>query len=198
MSSTQTVAQVTNYETENTVEVAPADSGKPSTMSEIAQKLKDVKEFISSQQHGLNMTKTKMRDLEKLLEKHAKENARSNKRGRRQKRLSVAEGGVPRKPCGFQIPTSISDELCDFIGCAKGVCIPRTEITKFMSKYIRENSLQDPQQKKFIIPDAKLAALLGPDAVGVPMTHFVMQRFLKRHFPPSKKDLAPMDAPKVA
>jgi hypothetical protein len=36
----------------------------------------------------------------------------------------------------------------------------------------------------------KLAALLGPEAVGQEITHFTIHRYLKRHFPPSKKSIA--------
>lgn len=165
----------------------------PDSLSEITASLEKIELLQREQQNALNVTQAEIRSLKKSLQKYVKKEQKSNKRrGKRGKKtgdeLDDSEK-KPRKPCGFQLPTSISDEMCDFIGCAKGVSIPRTEITKFITKYISENKLQNPEKRKFIIPDAKLAALLGPEAVDQEITHFTIHRFLKRHFPPSKKSL---------
>jgi chromatin remodeling complex protein RSC6 len=166
----------------------------PDSLSEITASLEKIELLQRDQQNALNVTQAEIRSLKKSLQKYVKKEQKSNKRrGKRAKKtgdeLDDSEK-KPRKPCGFQLPTSISDEMCDFIGCAKGVAIPRTEITKFITKYISENKLQNPEKRKFIIPDAKLAALLGPEAVDQEITHFTIHRYLKRHFPPSKKSIA--------
>jgi chromatin remodeling complex protein RSC6 len=163
----------------------------PDSLSEIMQRLENIEMLQREQQNALNATQSESRALKKAIQKYSKKEQKANKRRGRRGRKVLAEGEEadrkPRKPCGFQLPTSISDEMCAFIGCAKGVSMPRTDITKFISKYITDNHLQNPEKKKFIIPDAKLAALLGPEAVGQEITHFTIHRFLKRHFPPSKK-----------
>jgi chromatin remodeling complex protein RSC6 len=165
----------------------------PDSLSEITASLEKIELLQREQQNALNVTQAEIRSLKKSLQKYVKKEQKSNKRrGKRGKKtgdeLDDSEK-KPRKPCGFQLPTSISDEMCDFIGCAKGVSIPRTEITKFITKYISENKLQNPEKRKFIIPDAKLTALLGPESVGQEITHFTIHRYLKRHFPPSKKSM---------
>jgi DNA topoisomerase-1 len=163
----------------------------PDSLADIMQRFENIEMLQRDQQNALNITQTEFRALKKVIQKYSKKELKANKRRGRRGRKSLAEGEEadkkPRKPCGFQLPTSISDEMCAFIGCAKGVSMPRTDITKFITHYIRDNQLQNPEKKKLIVPDAKLAALLGPEAVGQEITHFTIHRFLKRHFPPSKK-----------
>ena len=166
----------------------------PDSLAEIMQRFETIEVLQREQQNALNTTQSELRSLKKAIQKYSKKEQKANRRrGRRGRKILAEEEEAdkkPRKPCGFQLPTSISDEMCAFIGCAKGVSMPRTDITKFISKYITENKLQNPEKKKLIVPDAKLAALLGPEAVGQEITHFTMHRYLKRHFPPSKKSVS--------
>jgi chromatin remodeling complex protein RSC6 len=166
----------------------------PDSLTEIMQRLENIEMLQRDQQNALNATQSEIRALKKAIQKYSKKEQKANKRRGRRGRKALSEGEEadkkPRKPCGFQLPTSISDEMCSFIGCANGVSMPRTDITKFISKYITDNHLQNPEKKKLIVPDAKLAALLGPEAVGQEITHFTIHRFLKRHFPPSKKTIS--------
>ena len=86
-----------------------------------------------------------------------------------------------RKPSGFAVPTKISDELCQFMGLASGAEVARTEVTQAVIKYIREHSLQLPENKKIIKPDATLKKLLAVgDADEV--TYFNLQKYMNRHF----------------
>ena len=52
----------------------------------------------------------------------------------------------------------ISDELKDVIGEEAS---SRGDITKKLWDYIKKNSLQDPKNKRKIVPDAKLAKVFG-------------------------------------
>lgn len=63
-----------------------------------------------------------------------------------------------------------------------GTQIARTDVTKKLTEYITSNKLQNPENKKQIIPDAKLMSLLGEDAKDVFLTHFTMQKYMNRHF----------------
>ena len=86
---------------------------------------------------------------------------------------------------GFATPTKISNELCSFMGVQSGTEVARTEVTKYLSKYIKENSLQDTQNRRVIVPDKKLGKLLGvtkSDSV----TYFNLQKYMKPHFTSSK------------
>lgn len=88
-----------------------------------------------------------------------------------------------RKPSGFATPSKISKELCDFMGKHEGAEVARTEVTKFVIAYIKENGLAE---SKSIKPDDKLQALLGTKKEDE-VTYFNIQRFMNQHFVNSKK-----------
>jgi len=75
----------------------------------------------------------------------------------------------------------ISDELATFMGRpAKSEC-SQTDVTKFIATYVKSNNCFDPNMKRRIIPDAKLAKLLrAKDSEEV--TYLNLQKFLKVHF----------------
>ena len=84
-------------------------------------------------------------------------------------------------PSGFAKPTKISDELCTFLGVAKGSELARTEVTKKLNAYIKENNLYDPTNKRKILPNAALKKLLGSND-GDDVSYFNIQRYMKRHY----------------
>lgn len=86
-----------------------------------------------------------------------------------------------RKPSGFAVPTKITDELCQFMGLSNGTEVARTEVTQAVIKYIREHSLQNPENKKIIKPDATLKKLLSVSDVDE-VTYFNIQKYMNRHF----------------
>ena len=87
-----------------------------------------------------------------------------------------------RKPSGFARPTRVSSELCVFMGRSDGELISRTETSRFLSKYISDNSLFHPQKKNVILPDESLAQLLGDEAKHTEITYFTIQKYINRHF----------------
>lgn len=91
-------------------------------------------------------------------------------------------------PSGFAKPNTISDELCDFIGVEHGTLKSRTDITRFINAYVKEHNLNDPKNRRFIIPDAKLKKILNvKDCEEV--NFFILQRLISHHFPPSASKL---------
>lgn len=103
------------------------------------------------------------------------------KSGRRKRTPLTAEEKAARPLSGFAKPTIISDELCGFLGKPIGTEVARTEVTKFLSSYIKEHKLQDTVNKKVIHPDAKLKALLNCDE-SAELTFFTIQKYMKGHF----------------
>ena len=71
-------------------------------------------------------------------------------------------------------PMKLSDSLAAVVG--KGP-MPRTEVTKKIWAYIKKNKLQDPKNKRNIIPDAKLSEVLGKKAVNM----FEMTKLVNKH-----------------
>ena len=105
---------------------------------------------------------------------------------RRKRRPATADDATrtPRAPSGFAKPTLISDELCSFLGKPVGTEMARTEVTKSITAYIKEHSLQHAENKRRIMPDSALASLLNVDD-SVELTYFNLQKYMKVHFPKS-------------
>ena len=87
-----------------------------------------------------------------------------------------------RKPHGFAVPSVVSDELCAFMKVEKGTLVSRTNVTKRLTEYISENKLQNPENKRLIIPDTILSSLLGESAKDAYLTHFTIQKYMNHHF----------------
>ena len=75
----------------------------------------------------------------------------------------------------------ISDELSSFMGLPAKSQKSQTDVTKFVSRYVREHNCFDPNFKRRIIPDAKLGKLLRVKD-GQEVTYLNLQSFLKVHF----------------
>lgn len=123
-----------------------------------------------------------VRTLNSSLKKVRKQWARALKDARKQSKKKRNNNGVKRAPSGFAKPSRISSELCTFLGKPEGTEMARTEVTRLLTQYIKTNALQDPQNKRKIVPDAPLTDLLqvGTDTE---LTYFNLQKYMKRHFP---------------
>ncbi len=96
---------------------------------------------------------------------------------------------------GFMKPVAVSKDLAKFTGWDASQLRSRVDVTKYICQYVKDNNLQDPSDRRNIIPDAKLAKLLDYDAKKekdangnvVPLTYYYMQRKLKAHFPAEAK-----------
>jgi len=75
----------------------------------------------------------------------------------------------------------ISDELSTFMGLPAKSQKSQTDVTKFVSTYVKTHNCFDPNFKRRIIPDAKLAKLLRVKD-GQDVTYLNLQSFLKVHF----------------
>lgn len=75
----------------------------------------------------------------------------------------------------FMQPLKVSDDLAAVIG--KGP-LPRTEVIKKIWAYIKKNRLQDPKNKRNIIPDEKLAKVFGGKKA---INMFEMTKIVNKH-----------------
>jgi len=75
----------------------------------------------------------------------------------------------------------ITDELASFMGLPAKSQRSQTDVTKFISTYVKEHKCFDPNFKRRIIPDAKLGKLLRVKD-GQEVTYLNLQSFLKVHF----------------
>ncbi|NDD57671.1 MAG: hypothetical protein EBZ47_00240 [Chlamydiae bacterium] len=71
-------------------------------------------------------------------------------------------------------PMKVSDDLAAVVG--KGP-MPRTEVTKKLWAYIKENNCQDTKNKRFINPDDKLSKVIGKKSINM----FEMTKMVSKH-----------------
>jgi len=137
---------------------------EPSSMSKLASKIVSAVALLKEIQAELKVAQKEFDKLNKT--KLKAEKKRANAR---------------TTPSGFAKPTKISDELCAFLNVAKGTEMARTEVTRKLNAYIKENGLFDQANKRKILPNAALKKLLGSKD-GDDVSYFNVQRYMKRHF----------------
>ena len=86
-----------------------------------------------------------------------------------------------RAPSGFVKPTAISKDLAKFLGVAENTMIARTDVTKLITSYVKDNKLHAPNNGRQILPDKKLMALLDCKSSDE-VTYFNLQKYMKPHF----------------
>ena len=100
-------------------------------------------------------------------------------------RVMKTKNKKPRKVnqnSGFLKPVQISKDLSSFTGF-DGL-VSRVDVTKYICKYIKDNELQNPEDRRQIVPDKKLSSLLNYDSKTAeqPLTYFRIQSLMKDHF----------------
>jgi len=86
-----------------------------------------------------------------------------------------------RKPSGFAEPVKVSKELQDFMKLNDGDKVARTEVTKYLSSYIKQHNLKSQENGRVIVPNKELGNLLGANDDET-ITFFNLQRFMNKHF----------------
>lgn len=84
-----------------------------------------------------------------------------------------------KNPSGFAKPSKISTELCSFMNKPAGTKVARTEVTRYLINYIKENKLQEDDNRRSICPDERLRNLLD---VKINITFFSIQSLMNKHF----------------
>lgn len=113
-----------------------------------------------------------IKQLEKSVKKHMK--------GLKKEVVKTKNKGN-RQPSGFAKPSKVTKELCEFMNKAEGSEIARTEVTRALVSYIKENKLENTTNSKIISPDNKLKILLGLDD-SQELTYFNIQKYMNKHF----------------
>ena len=87
------------------------------------------------------------------------------------------------KTSGFLKPVSVSNEVSTFAGWSKGEQHSRVDVTKFICEYVKKNDLQNPKDRRQILPDKKLRSLLKlKENEKEPLTYYSLQRHIQPHF----------------
>ena len=83
---------------------------------------------------------------------------------------------------GFAMPSLLTNELYEFMDIQRGELVERNDVTRRVNQYIKENDLERPDNKRFIVPDKTLEKLLGNNDKNVEVSYFNLQHFLKHHY----------------
>jgi chromatin remodeling complex protein RSC6 len=130
----------------------------------------------------INQTILSLRAALSALEKNSKKLNCAMEAQNKKEQKALNKPKKERKPCGFALPSDVSDDMCDFMGREKGTKISRIEITQFINDYIKKMNLEKPENKQMIVPDEKLWKILGESAKDQKLTHFTIQKFINIHF----------------
>ena len=158
------------------VEVVVEKVVAPVEVDEVMLISKDFSNFLEKLQQVntlLSSLKTEFRALEKKTTREFKVVQKQNAKRKRK------QGN--RSPSGFVKPTLISNELADFLKKSHGSEMARTEVTREINAYIRENKLQDKDNGRIINADKKLTTLLKLEKKDQ-LTYFNLQKFMSHHF----------------
>ncbi len=82
---------------------------------------------------------------------------------------------------GFNRKQDVTPKLRTFLELPEGELISRSEVTKFINKYITEKGLKHPDNGRQIILDDTLRDLLAPPA-DVVVTYLNLQKYLSPHY----------------
>ena len=81
----------------------------------------------------------------------------------------------------FITPLPIHSILAEFLGVPIGTLMSRTEVTRRINKYIRENNLRDKENHRKIIPDENLKKLFKMND-DMELTFYNIQKFISPLF----------------
>jgi chromatin remodeling complex protein RSC6 len=132
---------------------------------------------------------TRVRDAVKAVQEAAKSAKREARDSKKKKKVDPATLTPEQRAAwekrrannAFLVQRPLTEELCHFMGLKSGETRSQTQVTKFISEYVKKHSCFDPSFKRRILPNAALAKLLrvsDKDEV----TYLNLQSFLKVHF----------------
>jgi chromatin remodeling complex protein RSC6 len=171
---------------QSSTEPVVVPSTVPSTVVDVQVDEVEVDKFVKvvdTLQAFQNQIKDMISVIKTLQKEHIKlQKQKGRKTSRKQVVITDETGEVKkRQPSGFAKPTKLSNELCEFLGTPIDTMMPRTEVTRILNEYIKTNKLQDPEDRRKIIPDEKLKKILTLTE-GVPLSYFSLQSSIKNHF----------------
>jgi chromatin remodeling complex protein RSC6 len=132
---------------------------------------------------SLTLFKMQITNLQKIIKTVEKDVKKELKNIKKDKKKDKSK--IKRAPSGFAKPTKVTKELCDFMNKPEGSEIARTEVTKALVNYIKQNNLIElgEDSKNKIVPDEKLKSLLGiQDEELNDLTYFNIQKYMNKHF----------------
>lgn len=174
-------APVVEKEEEISVEEVPAKEKKPRVAIDPLAVVDELIAKLSTELARVKEEKIKSTEAIKLLREVARKLpvlkthlCKNGNKKNRVKKINVNSGLLK--------PVKISPAMLAFAGWSADEPKSRVDVTKFVCDYIKKNGLQNPENRRQIIPDAKLAKILGYTPSDGPMTYPGLQKHFKAHF----------------
>jgi chromatin remodeling complex protein RSC6 len=167
--------------------VAPA---APATDAPVAASSEALLATLTEQLKALSTEFTaKVREAVKSVQEASKAAKKEQRDSKKKRKVNPADMTPEQRKAwearrannAFLVQRPLTAELCTFMGVPAGSKRSQTEVTKFISDYVKSHSCYDPQFKRRIIPNAALAKLLRVDDK-TEVTYLNLQKFLKVHF----------------
>ena len=173
------VVTVPTVETPSVPAAVEATEHSDVILAGLAEKLKAlsteltarVREATKSVADAIKATKREAREIKKKKKKNPEDMTPEERKTWEARRANNA----------FLVQRPLTDELAAFMGLKSGEKRSQTEVTKFISGYVKQHNCFDPNFKRRILPNSALAKLLrvsDKDEV----TYLNLQSFLKVHF----------------
>jgi chromatin remodeling complex protein RSC6 len=156
------------------VAVVPEEVRLEAEAKAITARLLAVRETVSELISEAKRMEKKAAKLQKVADK------------RRRRKVVEGEEGKPARISIFQIPTNITPALCAFMGRPAGSQESRSNVTKFITNYVKEKNLKN---KHDINGDAALLKLLNLKKEDK-LTYFNLQKYLNIHYIKTEKPAA--------
>ena len=175
----KSVLTVPTVETPSVPAAAEVTEHSDVILAGLAEKLKAlsteltarVREATKSVADAIKATKREAREIKKKKKKNPEDMTPEERKTWEARRANNA----------FLVQRPLTDELCAFMGLKSGEKRSQTEVTKFISGYVKQHNCFDPNFKRRILPNSALAKLLRvTDKEEV--TYLNLQSFLKVHF----------------
>ena len=162
-------------------EAAPAET--KSVEQEIAA-------LVTLHQNLRDQAVSAIKTLQRLQKRVAKEVKEAGRRRRRSKKENEDGAVKEKRPTIFTTPVTLKDELCSFLGKAKGSQMTPADVTRAFSAYVDSHKLKDAEKGHTIHPDAAMRKVLGVKDDET-LTYRNIQSFLyKLYLLPEKKKVA--------
>ena len=155
------------------------------TKESIIDSMKDIISLVDTEISSLRESQTKTKGIKFLRTLNKKLKIVTNQANRVMKTRSSVKKTSTNTNSGFLKPVQISGEMAKFTGWDPLELKSRVDVTKFICAYVKEHNLQNPEDRRQILADAKLTKLLKYDLKkeNEPLTYFRVQSCLKNHFP---------------
>jgi chromatin remodeling complex protein RSC6 len=169
------------------VAAAVAEAAAPVESKSVEQ---EIAALVTLHQNLRDQAVSAIKTLQRLQKRVAKEVKEAGRRRRRSKKESEDGAVKEKRPTIFTTPVTLKDELCSFLGKAKGSQMTPADVTRAFSAYVDSHKLKDAEKGHTIHPDAAMRKVLGVKDDET-LTYRNIQSFLyKLYLLPEKKKVA--------